>query len=73
MGAEGGDAGTRTTVKDDDTIHVMMMGGGRDYVLTPWAARKLRESLKLIASYLPPEHDVVETPLHPSARGIRTY
>jgi hypothetical protein len=70
MGAEGGDAGTRTTVKDDD-IRVMMMG--RDYVLTPFAARKLRESLKLIASYLPPEHDVVETPLHPSARGIRTY
>jgi hypothetical protein len=55
----------------NDDIYSMV---GGEYVLSPFAARKLRESL-MLALHLTKAclDDQVETPLHPSAKGYLTY
>ena len=55
-------------MKDDITLRIM----DGDYVLSPFAARKLRESLMLALGNWLPEPQV-STPLHPSAKGNLTY
>ena len=55
-------------MNDDIHVNIHVSTMDRDYILSPVAARKIRESLMLAirfaSTYL---DDEVETPLHPSA------
>jgi hypothetical protein len=52
---------------NNDDIHVQLMGC--EYVLSPFAARKLRESLQLAVSLMGRVYDDdVQTPLHPAVK-----